>query len=157
VSRFQVLTDSQWERIAGLLPSNTGRRGRPFADSRRVVEGIIYRYRTGIPWRDLPREVFGPWQTVWKRHRGYSNDGTWDRVLQALLAQADAEGEIDWTVSVDATIARAHQHATNTTRPEQDTGGPVRITPRCLRVSSTVHSAGTVNPLVTGSGDRGAG
>ncbi len=91
VSRFQVLTDSQWERIAGLLPSNTGRRGRPFADSRRVVEGIIYRYRTGIPWRDLPREVFRPWQTAWKRHRGYSNDGTWDRVLQARLAQADRE------------------------------------------------------------------
>jgi transposase len=122
-SRFQSLSDEQWERIEPLLPSNEGRRGRPFHNDRRVVEGIVYRYRTGIPWRDLPRKPFGPWQTVWKRHRRYAVDGTWDRVLQALLAQADAEGKIDWTVSIDATINRAHQHATNTTRPEQDTGG----------------------------------
>lgn len=88
-----------------------------------MVEGIAYRYRTGIPWRDLPREQFGPWQTVWKRHRRYAADGTWDRVLTQVLAEADAAGKIDWDVSVDATIARAHQHATNTTRPDQDTGG----------------------------------
>ncbi|GGO62284.1 hypothetical protein GCM10010910_12010 [Microbacterium nanhaiense] len=52
-------------------------------------------------------------------------DGTWDRVLTRILAEADAAGKIDWAVSVDATIARAHQHATNTTRPEQDTGGGI--------------------------------
>ena len=68
---------------------------------------------------------FGPWQTIWKRHRRYAGDGTWDRVLQALLSQADVAGLIDWDVSVDATIARAHQHATNTTRPDQDTGGTI--------------------------------
>lgn len=105
-----------------LLPSNTGRRGRPFRDNRLIVEGIIYRYRTGIPWRDLP-ERYGPWQTVWKRHNRYSADGTWDRVLAWLLAEADADGAIDWQVSVDATINRAHQHGTNTTRPDQPTGG----------------------------------
>lgn len=87
-----------------------------------MVEGIAYRYRTGIAWRDLPREKFGPWQTAWKRHRRYAEDGTWDRVMTRLIAEADAAGEVDWTVSVDATIARAHQHATDTTRPEQDTG-----------------------------------
>lgn len=92
-----------------------------------MIEGIVYRYRTGIPWRDLPADAFGSWKTVWKRHRRYAGDGTWDRVLQALLAQADAEGKIDWIVSVDATINRAHQHATNTTRPEQDTGGEVEL------------------------------
>jgi transposase len=122
-SRFESLTDEQWELIAPLLPSNAGRRGHPFWDDRGKVEAIVYRYRTGIAWRDLPREPFGPWQTVWKRHRRYAEDGTWDKVLAALLARADAEGKIDWTVSVDATINRAHQHATNTTRPEQDTGG----------------------------------
>ena len=84
---------------------------------------MAYRYRTGIPWRDLPVEVFGPWQTVWKRHRRYAQDGTWDRILTEILAQADAAGTIDWKISVDATIARAHQHATSTTRPDQDTGG----------------------------------
>jgi transposase len=66
--------------------------------------------------------VFGPWQTVWKRHRRYAGDGIWDRVLGRLLAEADAAGKVDWQVSVAATITRAHQHATNTTRPEQDTG-----------------------------------
>ena len=122
-----MLSDVQWQQIAPLLPSNAGRRGHPFGDDRRVVEGIIYRYRAGIPWRDLPREQVGPWQTVWKRHRRYAGDGTWDTVLAALLARADADGKIEWTVSVDATINRAHQHATNTTRPEQDTGGPVEL------------------------------
>jgi len=126
-SRYQFFNDTQWELISGLLPSNEGRRGHPFGDDRRVVEGIAYRYRTGIPWRDLPRGEFGPWQTVWKRHRRYAGDGTWDRVLRALLAAADADGRLDWLVSVDATINRAHQHATNTTRPDQDTGGRVEL------------------------------
>jgi transposase len=122
-SRFRMFSDEEWARVEPLLPSNEGRRGHPFGESRRVVEGIVYRYRTGIPWRDLPREEFGPWQTVWKRHRRYAADGTWDRVLARVLAEADAAGRVDWSVSVDATITRAHQHATNTTRPEQDTGG----------------------------------
>lgn len=122
-SRYQVRTDQQWQKIEPLLPTSTGRRGRPFRNSRQIVEGIIFRYRTGIAWRDLPREQFGPWQTVWKRHRRYAADGTWDTLLTYLLTQADAAGKIDWNVSVDASITRAHQHATNTTRPEQDTGG----------------------------------
>ncbi len=89
-------------------------------EHRQVVEGVIYRYRCGIAWRDLPSS-FGPWQTVWKRHRRFSGDGTWDKVLAALLAQADAAGEIDWTVSVDSTINRAHQHGTNLPRGEKTT------------------------------------
>lgn len=122
-SRHQVLSDEQWERIEPLLPSNEGRKGHPFRDNRRIVEGIIYRSRTGISWRDLPRDQFGPWQTVWKRHYLYARLGVWDRVHAALMAQADAVGDIDWMVSVDSTINRAHQHGTNTTRPDQPTGG----------------------------------
>ena len=108
------------------MPVASRKGGRPFQDHRRVVEGIVWRFRTGSPWRDLPAE-FGPWQTVWKRHRRYAGDGTWDRVLMSLLATADAAGKLDWTVSVDATINRAHQHATNPTRPDQDTGGTVEL------------------------------
>jgi len=119
------LSDEQWAQVEPLLPSSVGKKSRPFRDHRQVVEGIVYRYRTGIPWRDLPREQFGPWQTVWKRHRRFAGDGTWDRVLGMLLSQADAAGDLDWTVSVDSTINRAHQHATNTTRPENATGGTV--------------------------------
>lgn len=88
-----------------------------------MVEGIVYRYRCGIVWRDLP-EVFGPWQTVWTWHRRLAGDGTWDRVLARLTATADAAGKVDWSLSVDSTIARAHQHATNIART---TGGFVEL------------------------------
>lgn len=123
MSRSAVLTDAQWARIESLLPSSAGRRGRPFRDDRRVVEGIIFRFRTGSPWRDVPQE-FGPWQTLWKRHRRYSGDGTWDRIHARLLRDAGAADAIDWSVSVDSTVNRAHQHATNFTR---DTGGCVEL------------------------------
>lgn len=123
MSRFQMLSDSQWAMIEGLLPRRTGRRGRPFSDARMIVEGIVYRYRCGIAWRDVPA-VFGPWQTLWTWHRRMASQGTWDRVLERLLAAAEAAGMIDWSVSVDSTIARAHQHATNATRL---TGGWVEL------------------------------
>jgi transposase len=118
-----VLTDRQWARVQPLLRSSVGRRGRPFRDDRRVVEGIIYRYRCGIAWRDVPAE-FGLWQTIWKRHRRYSGDGTWDGFLSAQLTAADAQGEVDWSVSVDSTVNRAHQHGANLPRT---TGGPLEL------------------------------
>jgi transposase len=107
-----------WERIEPLLPSSDGLRGRPFRDHRQVIEGIVFRYRTGVPWRDLP-ERFGPWQTVWKRHHRFATDGTWDRLLAAVQADAHAAGEVDWHVSVDSTIARAHQHSATAKREDR--------------------------------------
>ncbi len=74
MSRTAVLSDADWARIRALLPSSDGCVGRPFRDHRQVVEGIVYRYQTGIAWRDLPSE-FGPWQTVWKRRARFSGDG----------------------------------------------------------------------------------
>lgn len=75
-----------------------------------MIDGILHRVRTGVQWRDLP-ERFGPWKTVYERHRLWSADGTWERLLQQVQAEADAAGEIDWDISVDSTIVRAHQHA----------------------------------------------
>jgi len=124
--RTRVLTDAQWARISPLMPSSDGKQGKPFRDHRQVVEGIIYRYRTGVAWRDVPAE-FGPWQTVWKRHRRLAGDGTWDRVLAALVSQADAAGLVNWQVSVDSTITRAHQHGTNLPRAEQLAGGSAEL------------------------------
>ncbi len=118
--RYQGLTDEQWELLELLLPKSQGRVGRNFANSRRVIEGMLFRLRTGIPWRDLP-EIFGPWQTVWKRHRRYAGDGTWDKVLTALLTLADATGNFDWVISIDATIVRVHQHGASLAR---HTGAP---------------------------------
>lgn len=120
MDRTALLDDAQWDLIEPLLPPQRSGKGRPMRDHRQVVEGVIYRYRCGLAWRDLPAS-FGPWQTVWKRHRRFSGDGTWDKVLAALLAQADAAGEIDWIVSVDSTINRAHQHGTNLPRGEKAT------------------------------------
>ena len=75
-----------------------------------MIDGILHRVRTGVQWRDLP-ERFGPWKTVYERHRLWSADGTWEYLLQRVQAAADAAGEIDWDVSVDSTSVRAHQHA----------------------------------------------
>jgi transposase len=58
-----------------------------------------------VQWRDLP-ERFGPWKTVYERHRLWSADGTWERLLQQVQAAADAAGEIDWNIAVDSTIVR---------------------------------------------------
>ena len=79
-----------------------------------------------IAWRDL-RTSFGPWQTVWKRHRRFSSDGTWNKIHARLVAEADAAGLVDWKVSVDSTINRAHQHATNSPRAEARTGGGIEL------------------------------
>lgn len=100
-----MLSDAQWEAIAELLPSRTGRRGRPFSDTRAMIEGIIYRYRCGIAWRDLS-EVFGPWQTVWTWHRLLAGDGTLGPSPRTSTDVADAAGMLDWAVSVDSTIVR---------------------------------------------------
>jgi transposase len=117
MTRCVVLTEEMWARVEPVLPPVKGRMGRPMRDHRSLVEGAIYRYRTGVAWRDLPAE-FGPWQTVWKRHHRFSIDGTWDRVLTVLQAEADAVGEIDWRVSVDSTIARVHQHGATAARSQ---------------------------------------
>ncbi|MFC8176683.1 IS5 family transposase [Streptomyces sp. NPDC057325] len=103
------LSDAEWERLRPFLPVSNGRCGR-WRDHRQVIGGILHRVRTGVQWRDLP-ERFGPWKTVYERHRLWSADGTWGRLLQQVQAAADAAGEIDWDISVDSTIVRAHQHA----------------------------------------------
>ena len=82
------------------MPSSDGSRGRPFRAHCQVVEGIIYRFRTGIAWRDLPAS-FGPWQTVWKRNHRFSLDGAWDRIHARLAVAADATGDVVWDVSAD--------------------------------------------------------
>lgn len=113
------MTDEEWARLTPHLPES-GRRGGRWCDHRVVIDGILFRIRTGIPWRDLP-ERFGSWKTVYERHRRWSADGTWDRIFQVVLADADAQGRIDWSmVSVDSTSCRAHQHA----------GGAPRRAPR---------------------------
>ncbi|MEU4931935.1 IS5 family transposase [Streptomyces yokosukanensis] len=104
------LSDSEWMQLEPHLPMNAGRGGR-WKDHRQVINGILFRIRTGILWRDIPRR-FGSWQTCYDRHRRWSADGTWERLFRVVQADADAERHIDWSmVSVDSTVCRAHQHA----------------------------------------------
>ncbi|MFD9593716.1 IS5 family transposase [Kitasatospora sp. NPDC059973] len=124
------LSDAEWERLRPFLPVSNRRSGR-WRDHRQVIDGILHRVRTGVPWRDLP-ERFGPWKTVYERHRLWSANGMWERLLQQVQAAADGAGEIDWDVSVDSTIVRAHQHAAGArTDPPMDptsTGGEIART-----------------------------
>lgn len=88
---------------------------------------MLFRLRTGIPWRGLPAE-YGSWQTAHRRHQQWSQDGSWDRVLAALQADTDAAGEIDWRCSVDSTTAWVHQHGAAAARSSTvslHTGGAV--------------------------------
>jgi putative transposase len=120
--RAGVFTDELWELIGPQLPSRVGRQGRPWRDHRQVLEAIAWRYRTGCPWRDVPAE-FGPWQTLWKRHRRWSTDGTYQRIFEAMLQRQDEAGSLNWLLSVDSTVVRAHQHAAGA--PTARTGGTV--------------------------------
>jgi len=99
------LRDDQWERIKDLLPGRAGGVGRPAQDNRRFVEAVLFRYRAGIPWRDLP-ERYGPWKVVHTRFSRWARRGVWERLLQALAVDADNEYAM-----IDATLVRAHQHS----------------------------------------------
>jgi transposase len=104
------LSDEQWAVLEPLLPAGTGR-GRPPKWTRRgLIDGIRWRVRAGAPWRDVPAE-YGCWQTVYGLFRRWQRDGTWAQIVSQLQARADAAGLICWDVSIDSTIARAHQHA----------------------------------------------
>ena len=104
------LTNDQWAKLEPLLPKGKKSGRPPKHTKRQLIDGVRYRVRTGVPWRDLP-ERYGPWETVYGLFRRWQRDGTWKRILTALQADADAAGLITWDVSVDSTVARAHQHA----------------------------------------------
>ncbi len=109
--RRHALTDEQFATLVPLLPPAKPATGRPNRDHRTVLNGILWRLKTGAPWRDLP-ERYGNWQTVYSRFRRWQRAGVWARILAALQAAADARGALDWSLHfVDGTTVRAHQHA----------------------------------------------
>ncbi|MFF4689948.1 transposase [Streptomyces sp. NPDC001307] len=103
------LTGAQWERLAPFLPVSNGRCGR-WRDHRQVMNGVLYRIRTGVQWPALP-ERYGPWKTVHERHRPWVGGRNVGAAAPAGAAEADAAGDIDWDASVHSTSVRAHQHA----------------------------------------------
>jgi len=124
------LTDEEWARLAPLMPAHP-RQGHRWNDHRLVVDGILFRTRAGCPWRDLP-ERYGNSKTVYGRHRRWSADGTWENILGALRAGCDAGAGAGWTVAVDATVVRAHQHAAGARRRPPADVDPGRLAPVVL-------------------------
>jgi transposase len=108
------LTDHAWAIIEPLLPRR-GRRGGQWRDHRGVINGILWKLRTGGPWRDLP-ERYGPFQTCADRLYRWRREGLWDRLLTHVQTKSDAVGEVVWEVSIDSSTARAHQHASGARR-----------------------------------------
>ena len=104
MTRRYGLRDDQWARMVDLLPGRVGHVGGTARDNRLFVEAVLYRYRAGIPWRDLP-ECFGNWKHTHTRFSRWAKSGVWARVFAALSADADNEYAM-----TDATIVRAHQH-----------------------------------------------
>lgn len=115
VTRRFDLTDAQWARLEPLLPKPR-KSGRPSKwTKRQLIDGIRWRVRVGAPWRDVP-DCYGSWQAVYALFRRWQRAGIWQQIVTALQARADAAGLIGWDVSVDSTIARAHQHAAGARR-----------------------------------------
>src|SRR6202048_4131828 len=103
--RRYALRDDQWERIKDLLPGREGHVGVTAKDNQLFVEAVLYRFRAGIPWRDLPAR-FGEWHRVYVRFDRWSKSGIWLTIFEALSADADNEYQM-----IDSTIARAHRSA----------------------------------------------
>jgi transposase len=99
------LRDDQWERIEGLLPGRQRSVGRPAEDNRRFVEAVLYRYRDGISWRDLP-ERFGDFRVVHTRFSRRARRGVWKKLFDRLAQDADNDYAM-----IDSTIVRDHQHS----------------------------------------------
>lgn len=109
MARRHELTDAQWDLIKGFFPEQG--RGGKWADHRKLFNGVLWRLRTGAPWRDLP-ERYGPWQTVYHRYNALRRTGTLDRILEHLQARLNAEGLIDPELfGVDGTSVRASRSA----------------------------------------------
>src|SRR3954462_9954310 len=103
--RRYALRDDQWDRIKDRLPGREGHVGVTAKDNRLFVEAVLYRYRAGIPWRDLPGR-FGDPETIHTRFSRWAKSGVWERVFNHLSDDADNEYAM-----IDSTIVRAPQHS----------------------------------------------
>lgn len=99
------LRDGQWKKIENLLPGRKETVGATAKDNRLFVEAVMYRYRAGIAWRDLP-ERFGDFRVIHTRHSRWSKTGVWEKIFKVLAEDADNEYAM-----IDSTIVRAHQHS----------------------------------------------
>ena len=110
------LSDEQWAKIEPLLPKVRSR-GRPWAENRRVLEGILWVLKTGARWRDLPKEYPSP-STCWRRLRQWEEHEVWLKVWRQFLAELDQRGKLDWSESfLDGSFAPAKKGASASAKP----------------------------------------
>jgi transposase/heme-degrading monooxygenase HmoA len=117
------LSDAQWERVKPLLPP-PHKEGRPRADDRRTLEGILFVLRAGCRWHDLPA-AYGSAVTCWRRFQQWERDGTWERIWHELIATLDPPGRQAWALSfLDSRFvpARAAKEFVPTTRRRKRSG-----------------------------------
>jgi transposase len=112
--RRYALRDDQWDQIKDLLPGREGTVGATAVDNRLFVEAVLFRYRAGIPWRDLP-ERFGDWKNIHRRFSRWAESGVWERIFRHLAADADNEYAM-----IDSTIVRAHQDSAGAKKAGED-------------------------------------
>ena len=103
--RRYAIRDDQWERIKDFLPGREGHVGGTAEDNRLFVDAVVYRFRAGVPWRDLP-ERFGDLNIVYQRFNRWAKSGVFERVFKLLASDHDNE-----YMMIDATVVRAHQHS----------------------------------------------
>jgi putative transposase len=103
-----VLTDEAWQEIEKVLEEIKNKAGRPPEQSDRMfIEAVLYMARTGIPWRDLPKD-FGQWDAVYKRLRRWAARGLWKKLWEKLPSDELKRAK---NIFIDSTIIRAHHHA----------------------------------------------
>lgn len=101
------LTDEEWDVMAGLLPSERGRKSRPAHDNRRFLNGMLHVLRVGCPWRDM-YECYGLWNSVYARFRRWAEHGVWDAIVATLVELGLTD---DWQHMIDSTTVRGHVSA----------------------------------------------
>lgn len=104
----QEISDEVWAVLEPLMPVPSGR-SRAWTDHRLAIEGMVWNYPTGAPWRDVP-ERFGRWNSICKRFVRWAEEGTWKMLLAEVQKQSDAAEKLDWVASIDSTIARVQKH-----------------------------------------------
>ena len=125
--RRHEIKDQDWERIQEQLPPENTGEGRPSKPNRMMLNGMLWKVKSGAPWRDLP-EHFGPWKMVYSRFGSWSQDDLFQNMFESLIRDADLQD-----VSLDSTSCKVHQHAAGakkglkTPKPVKESGFPEAV------------------------------
>ena len=112
-----LLTDTNWSKLKPLMLEIGIYNRRSLCHT---TEGILYRMRTGFPWRDIPKE-FGNWNTIYRRFNEWSSKG----ILLNLFKKVIKDPDLEWEF-IDSSIVRAHQHSSGVSHRKDSAIGKSR-------------------------------